>query len=354
MRVLISFIALLCATSVAAQTPAFDPKSWKGEQAGPPTQVLTLGSAHLGQMEQPVTTQMLEPLLDRLAAYNPTVITHEGLSGEQCDIVNRYPARYPNIFNDYCWGTAEAEKATGLTVPAAMAQVEKALIDWPSKPSAAQRRHLAALFLAAGDRPSAQVQWLQLPMAERKEGNGVDGALLKILQRDGAKPNETYEIAVNLAVRLGLQRIYAVDDHTADSIYELVDSDFEAAIQKIWSAPTGPDMADYNKKQAQNLESGDIIAYYRALNDPQTQRLLISVDFGNALKDNTPKLYGRQYVAWWETRNLRMVANIRAAFGNHPGARVLNIVGASHKAYYDAYLDMMHEVQLVDVESILK
>jgi hypothetical protein len=49
-----------------------------------------------------------------------------------------------------------------------------------------------------------------------------------------------------------------------------------------------------------------------------------------------------------------MVANIRAAFGNTPGARVLNVVGASHKAYYDAYLDMMHEVKLVDVGEVLK
>ena len=49
-----------------------------------------------------------------------------------------------------------------------------------------------------------------------------------------------------------------------------------------------------------------------------------------------------------------MVGNIRAAFGNRAGARVLNIVGVSHKAYYDAYLDMMSDVKLVDAEQILK
>ena len=48
-----------------------------------------------------------------------------------------------------------------------------------------------------------------------------------------------------------------------------------------------------------------------------------------------------------------MVANIRATSGNHPGARVLVIVGASHKAYFDAYLDMMHEVKLVDPATVL-
>ena len=37
-----------------------------------------------------------------------------------------------------------------------------------------------------------------------------------------------------------------------------------------------------------------------------------------------------------------------------PGARVLNLVGAMHKAYYDAYLNMIHDVQLVDAEEVLK
>ena len=49
-----------------------------------------------------------------------------------------------------------------------------------------------------------------------------------------------------------------------------------------------------------------------------------------------------------------MVANIRATFVNQPGARVLNIVGASHKGYFEAYLDMMHDVKLVDAEAVLK
>ena len=60
------------------------------------------------------------------------------------------------------------------------------------------------------------------------------------------------------------------------------------------------------------------------------------------------------YFAWWEVRNLRMVANIRTAFGNQPSARVLNIVGISHKAHYDAYLDMMSDVRVVDAETVLK
>ena len=357
MRVVKCLFALIAATATfpsLAQTPAFDPRSWKGAHAGLPTQVLTLGSAHLSELPANFRTDMLAALVDKLAAFKPDIITHEGISGEQCDVLKRYPARYPDMFDTYCRDSAEAEKATGLTVPAAMAEIEKTLSAWPASPTAAQRRRLAATFLAANDRPSAQVQWLRLPAIERHTGDGVDVALLKILTRAGAKPNETFDVGVVLAARLGLERVYAVDDHTADSIQGLAGPGFEAAIKKVWSGPAFAEGAEYARRSKALASGTDLLDFFRFINQPATQRAFIANDFGKALKQDTPELYGRQYVAWYEVRNLRMVANIRAAFGNKPGARVLNIVGASHKAYYDAYLQMMSDVKLVDAEAVLR
>ena len=49
-----------------------------------------------------------------------------------------------------------------------------------------------------------------------------------------------------------------------------------------------------------------------------------------------------------------MAANIRAAFATKPDARVLVIVGSTHKGYLDAYLDMMQDVRLVDAMQFLR
>ncbi|WAC25227.1 DUF5694 domain-containing protein [Blastomonas sp. SL216] len=341
----------------AVGTPAFDPKSLRGTQAGPITQVLTIGSAHLSELEKKPTPAELDSLLDKLEAFRPVIITHEGLSGEQCDQVERYKARYAGIFDDYCRGTAEVEKSTGLTVPQAMEAIETTLKSWPASPSAAQRRKLASLFLAANDRPSALVQWLRLPPRERKLGDGIDQPLMDILGTVEAQPNETIAIGVALAVRLGLERLYAVDDHTSDSIQTAAGPDFAAAIQAHWSSPGAdavPEIARYFASQADAAKTGDYIEFYRVTNDPATQRAFITFDYGRAIKLSGDGLHGRRYVAWFEARNLRMVANIREAFGNAPGARVLNIVGASHKGYYDAYLDQMSDVQIVDALVVLK
>ena len=344
----------LTALPVIAQTPAFDPRSWRGQHIGQPTQVLTIGSAHLSELKVPLTAAMFTPLLDRLARFNPQIITVEGISGEQCDTLRRYAGRYPESYDTYCRGTDEALKATGLDVPAAIGEVQRLLSDWPAQPTAAQRRHLAAVMLASGDRPSAQVQWQRLPQAERHTGDGVDDALLKILLRADANHNETFDVAVPLAVRLGLERIYLVDDHTSDAVQAQAGAGFQPALEKIWATSVIPEAKEFGKLSGAITDGAGVLALYRYVNLPKVQRAFITGDYHWALNTASTEQYGRQYVAWWEVRNLRMVANIRAAFGNRPGARVLNIVGASHKPYYDAYLGMMSDVKLVDASAALR
>lgn len=353
-RFISALLLVLLASTAAAQTPAFDPRSWKGAQAGPPTQVLTIGSAHLSQLSNTVTPDMLEPLLAKLVAFKPDIVTHEGISGEQCDTLQRFAARYPGMYDTYCWPTDDARKATGLDIPGALAAVDAQLASWPVHPTADQRRHLAALFIAAGDRPSARLQWVQLPLSERRTGNGIDDALLKILTPSGTRPNETYAIAVAVAARLGLQRVYAVDDHTADTIQASAGPGFDPYMQKFWASSSSL-LIDEDRRQSAAMKSGaDLLSYYRLVNQPASQREYVTNDYRRAMSAASPEQYGRAYLAWWEVRNLHMVANIRTAFASRPGARVLNVVGAAHKAYYDAYLNMMPDVALVDAEDILQ
>ncbi len=354
-KLIVALLGLLMATPGLAQTtPAIDIASWKGQQAGAPTQVLTLGSSHLGQMETVVAGEMLVPLLDKLAAFKPEMITYEGISGEQCDAFRRYPARYPGMFETYCWPLDDAVKATGLDLAAAMVEIDRTLANWPAAPTAAQRRHLAAVFIAAGDRPSARVQWLQLAPEERTTGDGVDAALLAILTPKAGKQSESYAIAAALAAKLGLQRVYPVDDHTADAVQAEGGAGFDPYMENFWKGSQSALVDGLRQREAGLKSGGDVLTYFRLLNQPEMLREFVRVDQQRAMQTASPQNYGRMYFAWWETRNLRMVSHIRAAFAAHPGARVLNVVGASHKPFYDAYLTLMGDVVLVDIETILR
>lgn len=338
----------------AMAQPKVDLSKLDTGMAGPRAQVLVLGSVHLSEMPKSFKPESLDPLLDRLAAFKPELITIEAISGEGCDLVARHPAVYaPEDVDRFCRDPSPARAATGLDVPAAIAEVRKTLKTWPAQPTPAQRRRLAATFLAANDSASAFVQWLYLPKSERHVGDGLDAALVALLQRFETRNNESFQIAAPVAVRLGLQRLYAVDDHTGDNVYIDDPERYGKAIQKAWDSAGAAALAS-RKQQDTLTEQSQMLALYRLINTPEAQRLKIDADFGAAMRETSPQHYGQLYVAGWEGRNLRMVANIRAAFADYPGARVLSIVGATHKPWFDNLLGQMQGVDVIDAGKILK
>lgn len=344
-------VVLLAAGALAAEV---DLRELGSDVAGPRAQVLVLGSVHLSQERiEGATRGSLEPLLERLAAFAPDVIAVESIPGEACDHMARHPALYgPAEDNPYCRDPAAARAATGLDLASAVAAVHETLASWPATPTPAQRRRLAALLLAAGDPASGLVQWWRLPADERRAGDGLDQPLVALLETAAVDDNERYQIAARLASRLGLESLHPIDDHTGDSLDVTDEAAFAGAVQAAWDAAAAA-VAPARDRVAAQWRSGDMLALYREVNSDGYLRAATAADFGAALRDPSPQQFGRQYVAGWETRNLRMAANIRAAFRERVGARVLVIVGASHKPWLDSLLGQMQGVDVVDVDAVL-
>lgn len=349
-------VAAIVSSAAAAQgyQPGFNPAALKGPAAGPANEVLVLGSPHLSNLPPSFDPANLRLLNERLAGWRPQAIAVEDLSGAQCDFLRRYPQRYQDTVKSYCWDPAPAKGATGLDVPAATAEAERLLAAWPAAPSPSQRRRLAAVFLAGGERASALVQWLRLPEAERRTGDGLDMALVERLNKQASQRNESYLIAAHLAARLGHERVYPMDDHTADS--ESPDQKAAGeAIMKAWDNPaTAQRTRTDDALRARLGTPDDVLAMYRTYNAAGQAKLAFDSDFGAALEEPSPRRFGRNYVGYWETRNLRMAANIREFLGAQPGIRMLVIVGASHKGYLEAYLHQMHDVRVADTTPLLR
>lgn len=349
-------IAAVMSNAAGAQAyqPDFDPSRLKGPAAGPVNEVLVLGTPHLSYLPKTFDPATLGQLENQLAAWRPDGIAIEALPGMQCDHVRRYPGRYKDTISSYCWDPAPAQAATGLDVPAATAQAEALLASWPAAPSASQRRRLAALFLAGGERASAIVQWLRLPQAERRAGDGLDARLVELLDKLKDRRDESYLIAARLAARLGHEQVHPMDDHTADRMVA-DEAGWGAAIQKAWDNPVAKQRRKEGEALQAKLGSAEgVLAMYRAYNAPGQTRIAFDGDFGAALEEPSPQRFGRQYVGYWETRNLRMAANIRDVMTARPGMRMLVVVGASHKGYLEAYLHQMHDVRVVDAVAVLR
>jgi hypothetical protein len=348
--------AMLCAAGAHAEetTGIFEPAKLKGPAKGVPNEVMVFGTAHLSQLKPPFQPASLSLLNARLAAWKPQIIAIEALSGMQCDHARRFPHRYKDTVTDYCWDPAPAKAATGLDVPAAAAEAERLLAAWPASPTPAQRRHLAAVFLAGGERASSLVQWLRLPEAERHAGDGLDAALVAVLEKQRARRNEDTLIAAPLAAALGLERVVAMDDHTSDTMIE-DEKGFGEALKKAWDNPAVARRRKTDADFAPRLGDPEaVLEMVWILNEPSQAKLVFDSDFGAALEEGSAQKFGRNYVGYWETRNLRMASNIRDAIAARPGSRTLVIVGASHKGYLEAYLNQMHDIRIVNALQVLR
>lgn len=354
-RLLSCQLLLLVAMPATAQSstrlPLLD-----AHDAAPATKILVLGTVHLHSAPKDFRVDSLNPVIDRLAAFEPTVITVESTSGEMCDLMARNPAVYDpiDVKEHYCRDASRARATSGLDLPAALAEMRKTLRGWPDHPTASQRRRLAAVFLAAGDNTSATVQWLQLAVPERRAGDGLDNELVAALEQFATGTNnENYQIAARLAARLGLQRVFPVDDHANDGIDVGDQGAYGKAVSAQW-AVAAPRRKAMDDAQEALLKGGQMLSLYRLINRPESGLLASRTDFGAALRDPSPEHYGQRYVAGWEVRNLIIAANIRIASGATPGARVLVIIGAMHKPWLDGLLGQMQGVQIVDAEHVLR
>lgn len=356
MRLTAALISMTLFGAAAAQAyqPAFDPSKLKGPAAGQANEIMVLGSPHLSQLPKPVEASSLTLVIERLAAWQPQAIAIEDRSGAQCDFMQRYPTRYKETTDGYCSDTAPAQASTGLDVPAATDEAEKLLGAWPATPTPAQRRRLAAVFLAGGERASSLVQWLRLPEGERRAGDGLDAALVEQLRKLEVRRDESMMIAARLAARLGHERVYAMDDQSASRPYRDRKA-AAAALMKAWDNPAHVKRKGIDEVLYRGLGSAEgMLAMYRAFNSPEHIAATFEVDFGPAMNEPSPQRFGREYVGYWETRNLRMAANIRDVLAVTPGERLLVIVGASHKGYLEAYLHQMHDVRIVDTAPLLQ
>jgi len=168
--------------------------------------------------------------------------------------------------------------------------------------------------------------------------------------------NEYGLIAAVVAAKSGHEQVYATDDHTADtSDDDETQKAYGEALTRAWDNPHTAQRKRISDALAAALTTpAAVLAMYRADNAPAMAEMAFRSDFGAALEESSPQHFGRNYVAYWETRNLRMASNIREVMMARPGMRLLVIVGASHKAYLEAYLQQMHDVRIVGTDDILR
>ncbi|WP_298810410.1 DUF5694 domain-containing protein [uncultured Sphingomonas sp.] len=355
-------IAMMVAISGGAraggQDAVFAPPSARAGLAMPATKVMVLGISHLDNAPKAFDPAWLAPVMCRLHAYAPDAILIEAMSGEQLAQIDAYKAVHGDAGK---WAgptlsiAKDAQASLGLDGAAALAQTNT-LAARP-RPAPADRRRLAGLFLAAGEPFSAAVQWQQLAPGERIAADGVTDKMRRTIERFATGRGEITSMAVPLAVGLGLPRIFSAGDHLSDTALP-DDAVFGAAVKAHPAIVDGlnkatPELQPYGSK-ALALDAPDrVMPMFRALNSPRFGQLDAKAQWLSLEQTAGFGPSGRQRVAAWEAQNLRMATTIREVTAPMPGGRALLIVGAAHKAFIEAYLRQMTDIEVMSVPAML-
>lgn len=361
-QLILAAAATLAALSpAAAQNRPFDPREYQERHVGEATQILVIATPHLSGTPENFDPAVLEPVLQRLAAFRPDAIAIEALPGRSIDQMWQWRESYPQVAQQY-GGRAMAlagitRGLLGMDMAQADAEIRRILSDWPASPTPAQRRRLAALLVATGDPWSALVQWWRLEPGERIADENVPRLLIEQLAtyETAARRNENHLIASRLAARLGHERVYPTDDQS-DDVAPDFEANMTAFMEEPWMAQLMEDPGFTPLREAsQHLTTSDeALTTYRMLNGWRAGRTDADGQWLSMINRPSPGEVGRARVAAWETRNLRQVANIREVSARHPGGRILVIVGSAHKPWFDAYLSMMSDVEIVDATRVLR
>ena len=264
-------LALSLAAPAAAQTRPFDPRAYQRQHVGEPTQILVLGTSHLSETPDSFDPAVLEPLLDRLAAFRPDAITIEALPGMPHRVDVAVPpelsrggehVRQPRHDDG---GLARA--GVDLDMPDAEAEVRRTLSEWPASPTPEQRRRLAALFAASGDPDSALVQWWRLDPAERIADDNVTALLGRAVR--GLRHAAQREPSDRRAPRRRASGLSASIRWTIKAMTPGPDfmADFEPYVRPMYEAQREDPAPRLSSSRAQRMTTpAETLATYRMLN----------------------------------------------------------------------------------------
>lgn len=313
------------------------------------TEVLVLGTTHLSGYADRFRPELLDSLIDALARWGPDAV------GVERDP----PEVYSGIDAEEEPGYARsAQEALGVSLERALAVSDSLLGEASAgELSPDDRLELVRHLVAATRLPTATLHWTRLPARPRSRADLPEEAREALERRAEGAANEIYSIGVRLARERGLARVHDIDDHTSERVYDLERAVARGLGKHLASHPTHDSVRAYMKegerRTAEAIEAGELLPYYRWKNAPRTVSRDVRLQWGIFLElaDDTPLAQKR--LAHWEIRNLKMVTHVRKMTLHHPGGRVLVIVGAGHKAFFDAYLDRMLDVEVVHLDEVL-
>jgi len=322
------------------------------------TRLFVLGTPHLSSLKDDFRSELLDGLMDRLLSLQPDAILVEALPGPSIMSMELQGGSFDEVLEQY---------SQRMTVPGRRAQ-EILELSWAEayrKISTLDRdcdegvtlETCILIYLAAYEYDTALLKWSAAPESERKTFRERHADIVERFDKSLQSSNEYYTIANRLARASGRARIHPVDAHQEKGpLLDMMAADpsIEAFITRVFGDYSEhPYLIEMKDREKDAIEAGDLLPYYRWLNDPATARRDFDFQWAPFLDKDDESQFGKTRLALWEQRNLLMAANIARVLAEYPGKTAIYIVGSGHKPFIDAYFKTMNWVEVLSADRVL-
>lgn len=322
------------------------------------TQVLVLATPHLRELGKDLNRKAVYPLMARLQSFAPDAVGVESLPPSVIRSMKAQGDSFAPVLNRFAgdalqWGK-RARKILALPYKELMSETSALLAAGADRPD--DRRALALRLLALGNVPSAVLQWAYLDAGRRGGGNDVPPEIADFLTEKLGSSNEIYALAVPLAKRLGHNRLASIDDHSDKNAFLPIADELNTELQKhpllaeVQSAQLYKDARDILLRSNRNE---NLVPAYRFYNSADYGRKDVRTQWDLFLRTRLKSGLDRTRLALWDVRNFLIAAHVRRLTAEHPGGRILIIIGASHKPFLEAFLSQAMDIRIVPAEEVL-
>ncbi|MGO1541159.1 MAG: DUF5694 domain-containing protein [Luteimonas sp.] len=324
------------------------------------SEVMVFGSWHLAAFRDWLEPQQLEGTLAMLERFAPTRIAIERIPPDEVALLaelaphNEMARQTLDRFGRATVPSGRAmQQALGVDRIAAAIRADDLLENADASLEPTERVELIGHLLAAYEFDSATLQWSYLAPSERGEADALPEDVSQALDERLQAADEAVTLAMPLARRLGLQRLYQTDSQyetvrlqafppeLVDEVYggasEMTDAD--GTIRRMLEKPDGA-----------RDRGEDLLAVGLDVNTHTTQ-LQDTTQWVPWLTMDHPSGLDRERYAMWELRNQRMATHIMDVAASTEPERVVFIVGFSHKSYVDRVLEPNLAIRLVQPEA---
>jgi hypothetical protein len=320
------------------------------------TEVMILGTTHLRAIKAPFDENALAPIVSRLTKFQPSAIAIESLRSADILAMIHGVDEYNSVLtqfvgDDFLELAKSIQEELALTAGQAISKLNTLLST--NDISDEERLNIIQVAIAAYDKSTALLHWSYLENDIKTTALPVN--LQQYFKTKASNNNETNLISIPLAKKLQLNRLFSIDDHLDKDLYPKIISEIRPSMKKS-KYVSELRSSDYVKKpqmlMSQAQKTNNWLPLFNWVNSTEYTEQVINTEWRLFIDKDMEIKPGLSRVALWEVRNLNMVSNIMRVVSNNIGGKVIVIVGANHKVFFEDYLSRMVGVKIIQFNEL--